>query len=116
MLAQKLHNEPGRWRGSWNFGPDASDVLTVKDVALAMISEFGKGTLEILDPGTGEHEAGFLKLNCDKAHEMLKWWPTWDSAKTLSETANWYKRVLAGEDTLTVTRSQVKGFFGGLND
>jgi CDP-glucose 4,6-dehydratase len=81
-----------------------------------MISEFGKGSIEIQNPGTGEHEAGFLKLNCDKAHEILKWWPTWNSRKTLSETANWYKRVMAGEDTLTVTRDQAMEFFGGSSD
>ena len=116
LLAQKLYREPLKWRGSWNFGPDASDVLTVKEVALSMISEFGEGSIEIQNPGTGEHEAGFLKLNCDKAHEILKWWPTWNSRKTLSETANWYKRVMAGEDTLTVTRDQATEFFGGSSD
>lgn len=116
LLAQKLYAEPLKWRGAWNFGPDASDVLTVKEVALSMISEFGKGSIEIQGAGTSEHEAGFLKLNCDKAHDLLRWWPTWNSSKTLSETANWYKRVLAGEDTIAVTRNQALDFFGGQND
>jgi CDP-glucose 4,6-dehydratase len=116
LLGQKLREEPLKWRGSWNFGPDSSDVVTVGEVAATMISEFGKGSLTVEEVASEEHEAGLLKLNCDKARHLLHWSPTWNSTKTLQETANWYKRVLAGESISLVTKEQTYEFLGEKSD
>ena len=37
------------------------------------------------------HEAGLLKLNCDKALFDLKWLPTMQFAETVKMTVDWYK-------------------------
>ena len=37
------------------------------------------------------HEAGFLKLNCDKALFDLKWQPTLKFEDTVRMTVEWYK-------------------------
>ena len=37
------------------------------------------------------HEANLLKLDCSKAHILLKWKDVWDSETTFEKTAKWYK-------------------------
>ena len=37
------------------------------------------------------HEAGLLKLNCDKALFHLKWEPTLDYYETISLVGDWYQ-------------------------
>jgi CDP-glucose 4,6-dehydratase len=39
----------------------------------------------------GMHEAGLLKLNCDKALFDLEWQPTLEFEDTVRMTAEWYK-------------------------
>jgi CDP-glucose 4,6-dehydratase len=36
------------------------------------------------------HEAGLLKLNCDKALTLLKWQATLDYQDTIKFTSEWY--------------------------
>lgn len=110
LLAAQLRAEPKQYEGSWNFGPDLSEVKTVEDVTRSIIQYFGCGRLEI-DTSGHHHEAGLLQLNCDKAHQLLNWYPRWSTEKTLMETAGWYKRVKAGEDVTSITRSQLKDYF-----
>jgi len=38
------------------------------------------------------HEAGLLKLNCDKALSNLNWRPALDFKDTVKMTINWYKK------------------------
>ena len=37
------------------------------------------------------HEAGLLKLNCDKALAQLQWRPSLDAKETARFTASWYR-------------------------
>ena len=37
------------------------------------------------------HEANLLKLDCSKAHILLKWKDVWDSETTFEKTVKWYK-------------------------
>jgi CDP-glucose 4,6-dehydratase len=37
------------------------------------------------------HEAGLLKLNCDKALQMLNWKPVMNFDETIRFTSLWYK-------------------------
>jgi CDP-glucose 4,6-dehydratase len=116
LLGTKLAEDSTKWEGSWNFGPDTSEPITVQGVAQAMIDEFGRGSIEVVEDAAHLHEAGLLQLNCDKARNLLGWKPTWDAKKTITETANWYKRIDAGEAAIEVTRGQIKEYFGSHND
>lgn len=111
LLATKLYEDPKRWGGAWNFGPSTEEVRTVLNVAEVMIGYFGKGRIDIYEAPTHVHEARLLQLNCDKAHQILGWYPRWPVEQTLKATALWYKSVIDGEDAEQVTRSQVKEFF-----
>lgn len=112
LLATRLHENPGRWAGAWNFGPASAHVRTVKDVAELIVGHIGKGSVEATRSASAVHEARLLQLNCDKAHQLLGWYPRWSVDKTLAATAFWYGSVMDGEDAETVTRSQIHEYFG----
>jgi CDP-glucose 4,6-dehydratase len=111
LLSARLYEEPKRWIGSWNFGPSTQEVRTVQNVAEIIIKHMGKGRIEIFEPPTLLHEARLLQLNCDKAHQLLGWYPRWNSAQTLEATAVWYKTVLNGGNAEEITRTQLHEFF-----
>ena len=111
LLAAKLFEEPKIWTGSWNFGPSNNEVRTVKDVAQVIINQFGKGSIEILESQTQVHEARLLQLNCDKAHQLLGWYPRWHAQETLEATGLWYKDMMNGVSAEQITRNQIHSFF-----
>lgn len=111
-LAYNLHHEPKKFSGAWNFGPSTQQVKTVKDVAEIIFKHLGKGGVELSPPSANAHEANLLQLNCDKAHQLLNWYPRWTVDETLDATASWYKTVLNGGDPEKITTSQLNTFFG----
>ena len=105
-LAQSA--DPQRYAEGWNFGPDPANVRPVRDVAEALIAEFGRGEMIIEQDAAAPHEAFALALNCDKAHQLLDWHPVWGFRETIARTVEWYARWLAGEPNLrAVTRRQI---------
>jgi CDP-glucose 4,6-dehydratase len=111
MLAVRLHDEPKKWEGAWNFGPSTEEIRTVKTVAEVIVSHIGKGRIEVTASPNQVHEARLLQLNCDKAHQLLGWHPRWHVDKTLEATALWYKAMMQGGQAEHITRSQLHEFF-----
>lgn len=111
LLAAHLFEEPKRYSGSWNFGPSTNEVRTVQNVAEVIIGHLGKGRIEIVEAQTQVHEARLLQLNCDKAHQLLGWYPRWSVEKTLEATALWYKAIINGESAEEITLAQIQAFF-----
>jgi CDP-glucose 4,6-dehydratase len=111
LLASKLYQNPKKWEGAWNFGPSTQEVRTVKEVAEMIVSQLGKGRIEEIQSPTQVHEANLLQLNCDKAHQLLGWYPRWRVDKTLEATAIWYKKVMDGYGAEKITRAQIYEFF-----
>lgn len=111
MLAARLFEEPNKWGGSWNFGPSTQEVRTVKNVAEVIVGHIGKGLVEVAESKAQAHEAQLLQLNCDKAHQLLGWYPRWHVEKTLEATALWYKTIMQGGDAEAITRAQITEFF-----
>jgi CDP-glucose 4,6-dehydratase len=112
-LAQKLYEFPGKFEGSWNFGPSTQDVLTVEQVAQTILKAMGAGLIDSDTQGTNPHEANLLQLNCEKSRQELGWSSRWNVETTIAKTAEWYKLVASGIDALEVTRSQIQDYFGG---
>jgi CDP-glucose 4,6-dehydratase len=111
LLAARLYEEPHRWCGAWNFGPSTHDVRTVKNVVEVIISHLGKGSIEIVESKTKMHEASLLQLNCDKAHQLLGWYPRWHAEQTFEATALWYKTFMNSGSAMQITREQFQAFF-----
>lgn len=115
LLAARLYEDPNQWSGAWNFGPSTNEVRTVENVASVIISHFGRGSIEIVETQRQVHEAHLLQLNCDKAHQLLGWYPRWNADQTLEATALWYKTVMNGGSADKITRAQIHAFFPELS-
>jgi CDP-glucose 4,6-dehydratase len=111
LLAANLYADPGRFAGSWNFGPSSTKCRTVGEVAKFIVSYFGRGEVVIPTSATSQHEAQLLQLNCDKAHQELNWHPRWEVDRTLTATAGWYQAVMGGEQATVVTSRQICEYF-----
>jgi CDP-glucose 4,6-dehydratase len=99
-----VHGEP------FNFGPDADQNKTVEEL-IRRLSHNWNGSAEELYRVTGDihfHEAGLLKLNCDKALYYLNWKPILVFEETASFTSKWYKTYYEGhEDMFLYSREQL---------
>jgi len=112
VTAQKLLEDPKKFSGAWNFGPNAGDVCTVLELAEAMVRHLGKGEIIAETPPPNQYEAQLLQLNCDKAQQLMGWKPRWGAHEAIEATARWYNDVvLKGEEPTSVTRRQIDEFF-----
>ncbi|EMN01261.1 CDP-glucose 4,6-dehydratase [Leptospira noguchii str. 1993005606] len=111
-LAKRLYEDPKKFSSAWNFGPSTQKVRTVFEVSQSIVNHMAKNRVEIEKTPSQIYEAHLLQLNCDKAHQLLNWYPRWDVDQTLYATAEWYKHYLDGKDMVEVTRAQAKEYFG----
>jgi len=81
MLGAALWQDPQKYSGAWNFGPDDGSHLTVAEMADRLIKYWPQAL----------HEAKLLKLNCDKAHAGLNWHSILTIDECLQMTSQWYK-------------------------
>ena len=109
-LAVELYNSPKKYTGSWNFGPSTIETRTVEEVAKIVINHFEKGEI-ITENIQTHHEAQLLQLNCDRANQILKWYPRWDVDQTLFETVSWYQKVNDGANPYEITTNQIIKYF-----
>ena len=100
----------------WNFGPSPEEVRSVLDVAKGLQGLMGQGRIKIEKQNGSLHEAGLLKLNCDKANALLGWRPRWNFENTLEKTASWYKFYLKNKNLNQIYDQQITEYFEGSND
>ena len=77
----------------FNIGPPAEQNHSVLELLLAVKRFWNSGSMKEhfqIDESSGFHEAGLLKLNCDKALYYLQWKPTLDFESTARFTGEWY--------------------------
>ncbi|MCT7552841.1 CDP-glucose 4,6-dehydratase [Aliarcobacter butzleri] len=91
QIGQKLLEEKVEFADAWNFGPSDEGSITVEEVVLNVKKHWDKIDYEINSNPNQLHEANFLKLDCSKAHILLKWKDVWDSHTTFEKTVKWYK-------------------------
>ena len=93
-LAEKLSKNANLHSECFNFGPNTSEPGISVEYLLNFLAE--KWRLEI-DPFISENEddyleSGLLKLNCDKATELLQWRPALSFEESCELIVEWYKR------------------------
>lgn len=111
LLAAALRDNPSAYGGSWNFGPSTANVRTVQEVADGISAALGLERAVPVPSTRGVHEAQLLQLNCDKAHQLLNWFPRWDVDKTIDATAQWYRALRDGQDARDITAAQIRDYF-----
>jgi len=92
-LGQALYENDSLHGEAFNFGPRAEQNHTVKQL-LEDLSKYwnfsnSDNTFSVTD-NIPFHEAGLLKLNCDKALFFLKWQANLEYKETIKFTSEWY--------------------------
>ena len=77
---------------AWNFGPDFSSVITVKQLVSKLTSAWGEGEYSYIKPSASITESGFLNFDSSKAKSCFNWQPVWDIDITIKKTVEWYKK------------------------
>jgi len=96
---------------SFNFGPLSQYSQTVETL-IGDLSKYwnnsDKAQAYKVTDNIKFHEAGLLKLNCDKALLLLKWMLTLDYEKLIEFTGSWYLKFYKGQiNMFDFTLSQI---------
>jgi CDP-glucose 4,6-dehydratase len=110
MLCQQLISNPEIYSSAWNFGPNEEDVKSVSVIVDIMMKSWGDKAHWQQDNVNYPHEASYLKLDCNKAKNILQWRPTWSLDLALDETVKWYKAYFNNEDMNKFTLNQIKKY------
>jgi CDP-glucose 4,6-dehydratase len=112
-LAIKLFLTPNLHGESFNFGPREEKNYSVLDLVNKLSQHLDfydwqeqKKSINV------EKEAGLLKLNCDKAYNLLNWGAVLDFEQTIKMTAAWYRSHYENPSaTKELTDSQILEYF-----
>ena len=91
-LGQALAENKDLHGEAFNFGPPANQDFPVSDLINEMATHWENiSWKDISQKKHNLHEAGLLKLNCDKALALLQWRPTLTFQQTVEMTVSWYR-------------------------
>lgn len=99
---------------AFNFGPNAEQNHTVKEI-IKDLSKFwnfdSSDDAYTISDNIPFHEAGLLKLNCDKALSYLKWRANLDYEETIKYTSEWYYNFYKkNQDMYEYTINQINSY------
>jgi CDP-glucose 4,6-dehydratase len=113
-VGEKLYNDRSLNGHSFNFGPHAEYSKTVFELLndLSRNWELEQEPSYFPEKTTEFHEAGLLKLNCDKALFHLRWLPTLDYETLIEYTSNWYYAYYKTKnaDLAQITMNQISDY------
>lgn len=110
VLAESLYDHGNEFAEGWNFGPKDEGCKPVHWILDMMVEIWGIGASWKLDKNNNPHEAGFLKLDCSKAENRLKWEPKWELQKTLEYIVDWHQNYLNGHDAKKMCLKEINIF------
>jgi CDP-glucose 4,6-dehydratase len=91
LLAQRLWDDPEKYSGAWNFGPEAENARPVAYLVQELIRLWGHGHWKRADTRAESGELTCLRLSSDKAMSLLSWRPQWNLRNALKRTVDWYR-------------------------
>lgn len=111
QLAQGLYEHGPVVAGAWNFGPADADMCTVGEVVARLAARWPQAPgLQV--ESSELHEAGLLRLDSSRAHQLLGWQPRWSLDDCLQQTLDWHLAWQRGEDMRAVTLAQLAAYWG----
>lgn len=114
MLCADLHRRADLHGEAFNFGPRVEAPVTVgqliEDLSSRCQSEVFECRYEVTD-NVPFHEAGLLKLNCDKALFHMGWEANLKYQECVEFVANWYEAFYEGKSDMSlVTNEQIHAY------
>jgi CDP-glucose 4,6-dehydratase len=111
-LGQILANDRDLNGEPFNFGPNANQNFTVKELVSRM-QRYWSGTKVNYAENSdrSKKESGLLKLCCDKALHQLGWQPTFTFDETARFTVEWYRNFYSEKkDVYEMSSKQVEEY------
>lgn len=100
---------------SWNFGPEAIDLVSVGKVSELFARIWGiQGAWDHVPAKL--HETAVLSLDSTKAKYTLGWTPKLDLEESVAWTVSWYKNVDNKSNSRSETLKQIEAFRAGLKE
>ncbi|XZF14482.1 CDP-glucose 4,6-dehydratase [Chitinophagaceae bacterium MMS25-I14] len=90
LLGAKMSEDPLKYGGAYNIGPEINDEKTVEELTQIFLNAYGHGAYEVNKPDEAPHEANLLMLDSSKIKDTLQWKPKLDAATAIGWTAAWY--------------------------
>lgn len=111
MLAERIYEDMS-FSGSWNFGPPSENEVTVHELVSELNKKFNNAVDIQIDTSysQGMSESTYLKLDCEKSINSLKWKPFLNIEQTLELISKWYLLEKDGEKSLQETYRQIDYF------
>lgn len=113
-LAARSWENPS-YSGSWNFGPNNSEMVSTAEVAHSVMSAWGSREDHFGVQRQHFAESTFLRLDISKAQQELQWMPIWSFTKAIEETVRWYRAFYTGcpgVEMVDLTREQIANYCG----
>ena len=114
MVAEDLFESGHQNNDAWNFGPRASDIRTVAEIAKLFAEEWGVDNIEEEKNSQHYHEANMLSLDSTKAYSKLNWQPIWNVEVAIKKTAEWYQDFEKKIDILDKTNQQIQEYISAV--
>ncbi len=112
-LAEYIFAQPQSAQ-DFNFGPDPSDVATVKEVVTQAQKSFGCGDIEWGSVPDGLHEAQTLTLDNTKAKRLLGIHPVWNLETAVARTMDWYRLQISGHSAVDLCEKDLQAYLGAI--
>lgn len=116
LLAHRLYDDGANFAEGWNFGPSDSDAKPVEWIVQKMCELWGNRATYEIDKRAHPHEAHYLKLDCSKAKDRLKWQPSWNLEYALTKIIEWVHAYEAKAEMREVCFKQIKEYTKNLNN
>jgi CDP-glucose 4,6-dehydratase len=91
-LGARLFESSESFAEAWNFGPHASEHVTVAELTMMILEIWGCPEHRLQVQPSPLHEAKTLRLDISKALSRLSWKPKLNIRDAVSWTADWYKQ------------------------
>ena len=98
LIAEKQWDNPAL-AGCYNIGPEDCDCITTGELVSLFCEKWGEGASWIDESEkNAPHEAGLLRLDCERMTETFGWRPRWDIEAAVDATCHFAKKWLTGVD------------------
>lgn len=111
-LGPALAGDREKFAAAWNFGPLEHKSWSVSELVRAFLKRWpaSESILRIERAAAGEYHS--LRVDSNKAHAQLGWFPAWSIDQCLDATVDWYRTFdrSQGRDCYEKSREQIHSY------
>ena len=109
MIGERCFSKP-LLAGSYNVGPNEGDCLKTLELVRCFERAWGTPLPVKMGEEKAPHEAGLLRLNCDKMRQTFGWHPAWTASVAVEKTVEWVRAWQAGDDLCAAMDAQTEDY------